>query len=235
MIAQVLLKDVAETPRIPIKDCIRIVQTVHGKTISNRKGFLGRSRVFQMIFENWHTSFQSLPRYMAALQHFNAVGDCVLIRPEKANTNPYVARVEEIEPGNKKIRIRWYYSPEETKSGRRQFHGAREVFLSDHYDEQSVDVINGKCRIHTLDEYLSLESVRPEDYYCRFEYKSKTGVFVQDRVAVEVYCKCKMPYNPDVLMIECDKCKKRYHPHCLGMSNEKAEQLKDKQFVCSDC
>ncbi|XP_059298123.1 uncharacterized protein LOC132050779 [Lycium ferocissimum] len=67
MIAQVLLKDVAESPRFPIKDCIRNVQTVYSKTISNRKGFLGRRRAFEMVFGNWHTSFQSLPRYMAAL------------------------------------------------------------------------------------------------------------------------------------------------------------------------
>ncbi|XP_059306762.1 uncharacterized protein LOC132058229 [Lycium ferocissimum] len=72
MIAQVLLKDVAATARIAIKDCIRNVQTAYGKTISNRKGFLGRRRAFEMIFGNWHTSFQSLSRYVAALQHFNA-------------------------------------------------------------------------------------------------------------------------------------------------------------------
>ncbi|XP_059301949.1 uncharacterized protein LOC132053873 [Lycium ferocissimum] len=71
MIAQVLFKDVVETPRIPIKDCIRNVQTIYGKTISKRKGFLGRRRAFEMIFGNWHTSFQSLPRYIAALQNFN--------------------------------------------------------------------------------------------------------------------------------------------------------------------
>ncbi|XP_059285610.1 uncharacterized protein LOC132039081 [Lycium ferocissimum] len=46
MIAQVLLKDVAETPWIPIKDCIINVK---------QEG-----------------SFKTLPRYMAALQKFNA-------------------------------------------------------------------------------------------------------------------------------------------------------------------
>ncbi|XP_060183036.1 uncharacterized protein LOC132612991 [Lycium barbarum] len=71
MIAQVLLKDVAETPRIPIKDCIRNVKIVYHKTISKRKGYLGRRRAFEMIYRNWYGSFQTLPRYMAALQKFN--------------------------------------------------------------------------------------------------------------------------------------------------------------------
>ncbi|XP_059301821.1 uncharacterized protein LOC132053732 [Lycium ferocissimum] len=72
MTAQLLLKDVAETPRIPIKYCIRNVKTVYHKTISKRKGYLGRRRAFEMIYGNWEGSFQTLPRYMAALQKFNA-------------------------------------------------------------------------------------------------------------------------------------------------------------------
>ncbi|XP_060201816.1 uncharacterized protein LOC132630243 [Lycium barbarum] len=71
MIAQVLLKDVAETPRIPIKDCIRNVKTVYHKTISKRKGYLGHRPAFEMIYENWEGSFQTLLRYIAALQKFN--------------------------------------------------------------------------------------------------------------------------------------------------------------------
>ncbi|XP_059311567.1 uncharacterized protein LOC132063139 [Lycium ferocissimum] len=72
MIAQVLLKDVAKTPMIPIKDCIRNVKTVYHKTISKRKRYLGRRRAFEMIYGNWEGSFQTLPRYMAVLQKFNA-------------------------------------------------------------------------------------------------------------------------------------------------------------------
>ncbi|XP_059281296.1 uncharacterized protein LOC132034990 [Lycium ferocissimum] len=72
MIAQVLLKDVAETPRIPIKDCIRNVKTSYHKMISKRNGYLGRRRAFEMIYGNWEGSLQMLPRHMIALQKFNA-------------------------------------------------------------------------------------------------------------------------------------------------------------------
>ncbi|KAJ6767418.1 hypothetical protein OIU79_023223 [Salix purpurea] len=114
------------------------------------------------------------------------VGDCVLMRPSDTGRPSYVARIEGMEAdsrNNVKVRVRWYYRPEESLGGRRQFHGAKELFLSDHYDVQSAHTIEGKV----------------------FEYKAATGGFTPDRVAV--YCKCEMPYNPDDLMVQCEGCK----------------------------
>ncbi|CAI9783938.1 unnamed protein product [Fraxinus pennsylvanica] len=162
------------------------------------------------------------------------VGDCVLMRPSENDSAPYVARVEKIEADNRnnvKVRVRWYYRPEESVGGRRQFHGAKELFLSDHFDTQSAHTIEEKCIVHTFKNYTKLENVGPEDYYCRFEYKPTTGAFLPDRVAV--YCKCEMPYNPDDLMIQCEECKDWYHPACVGMNAEQAKELD--HFVCSDC
>ncbi|CAK9140956.1 unnamed protein product [Ilex paraguariensis] len=187
-------------------------------------------------------------------------GDCVLMKSADMDTAPYVARIEKIEADNRnnvKVRVRWYYRPEESMGGRRQFHGTKELFLSDHYDVQSAHTIEGKCVVHSFKNYTRLENVSSEDYYCRFEYKAATGGFTPDRVAV--YCKCEMPYNPDDLMVQCDRCKDwyiirlsvlcfrlsntvldvvypgpcRYHPACVGMTIEQAKQLD--HFICSDC
>ncbi|KAK7405856.1 hypothetical protein VNO78_07466 [Psophocarpus tetragonolobus] len=161
-------------------------------------------------------------------------GDCVLMRPSDTSKPPYVARVEKIEQDNRnnvKVRVRWYYRPEESIGGRRQFHGAKELFLSDHYDVQSAHTIEGKCVVHSFKNYTKLENVGAEDYYCRFEYKAATGAFTPDRVAV--YCKCEMPYNPDDLMVQCEGCKDWYHPACVGMTIEEAKKLD--HFVCSEC
>ncbi|XP_031262180.1 chromatin remodeling protein EBS [Pistacia vera] len=162
------------------------------------------------------------------------VGDCVLMRPSDTGKPPYVARIEKIESdarSNIKVRVRWYYRPEESLGGRRQFHGAKELFLSDHYDVQSAHTIEGKCIVHSFKNYTKLENVGAEDYYCRFEYKAATGGFTPDRVAV--YCKCEMPYNPDDLMVQCEGCKDWYHPACVGMTIEEAKKLE--HFVCSEC
>lgn len=111
----------------------------------------------------------------------------MLMRPSDSDKPPYVARVEKIEAdhrSNMKVRVRWYYRPEESIGGRRQFHGAKELFLSDHFDVQSAHTIEGKCIVHTFKNYTKLENVGTEDYFCRFEYKAATGSFTPDRVAV---------------------------------------------------
>ena len=120
----------------------------------------------------------------------NTVGDCVLMRPSDPGKASYVAKIERIEAdgrgSNVKIQVRWYYRPEESIGGRRQFHGSKEVFLSDHYDLQSADTIEGKCTVHSFKSYTKLDAVGNEDFFCRFEYNSSTGAFNPDRVAVYV-------------------------------------------------
>nr|GEZ43452.1 hypothetical protein [Tanacetum cinerariifolium] len=75
---------------------------------------------------------------------------------------------------NVKVKARWYYRPEDSISGRRLFHGVKELFLSDHYDMQSAHTIEGKCIVHSFKNYNKLDNVGTEDYFCRFEYKAAT-------------------------------------------------------------
>nr|CAB3452166.1 unnamed protein product [Digitaria exilis] len=166
--------------------------------IRNLRVFWGEFLVARLL---WHLT--------DSLILFRPAGDCVLMRAFDASKPPYVARVEAIEAAgsrgtNVRVRVRWYYRPEESIGGRRPFHGSKEVFLSDHYDVQSADTIEGKCNVHSFRSYTKLDSVCAEDFFCRFEYKSATGSFVPDRIAV--FCKCEMPYNPDDLMIQCEEC-----------------------------
>lgn len=119
-----------------------------------------------------------------------SAGDCVLMRPSEPGKSSYVARIERIEAdsrgANVKVHVRWYYRPEESIGGRRQFHGSKEVFLSDHLDFQSADTIEAKCTVHSFKSYTKLDAVGNEDFFCRFEYNSSTGAFNPDRVAVWV-------------------------------------------------
>ncbi|XP_077253130.1 chromatin remodeling protein EBS-like isoform X2 [Tasmannia lanceolata] len=162
-------------------------------------------------------------------------GDCVLMRAPDSSKPPYVAKVETIQVNargtNVQVHVRWYYRPEESIGGRRQFHGAKEVFLSDHFDVQSTDTIEGKCTVHTLKSYTKLDAVGNEDFFCRFEYNSATGGFNPDRVAV--YCKCEMPYNPDDLMVQCEGCNDWFHPPCIDMTVEEAKKIE--HFLCHSC
>ncbi|KAH6826934.1 PHD finger family protein / bromo-adjacent homology domain-containing protein [Perilla frutescens var. hirtella] len=160
-------------------------------------------------------------------------GDCVLMRPSEKNSASYVARVLKIETDNNNnvsVRVRWYYRPEESVGGRLQYHGAKELFLSDHFDIQSADTIEGKCRVHTFENYTNLDHVSSEDYYSRFQYRAATGAIFPNVVAV--YCKCEMPYNPDDLMTQCEECDDWFHPGCINKTIEQVKQLD--HFVCSE-
>ncbi|XP_024028958.1 chromatin remodeling protein SHL isoform X1 [Morus notabilis] len=172
------------------------------------------------------------------VKHINRTikaGDCVLMRPSDQGKPSYVARIDRIEAdsrgANVKVHVRWYYRPEESIGGRRQFHGSKEVFLSDHYDVQSADTIEGKCTVHSFKSYTKLDAVGNDDFFCRFEYNSSTGAFNPDRVAV--YCKCEMPYNPDDLMVQCEGCSDWFHPACIEMTPEEAKRLD--HFFCEGC
>ncbi|KAE9585166.1 putative chromatin regulator PHD family [Lupinus albus] len=162
-------------------------------------------------------------------------GDCVLMRTYDHWSNlPRVAQVQKIAQDDKNnviVCVRLYYRPQESIGGRREFHGVKELFLSDRFDFQSGDTIEGKCVVHSFKNYMKLENVSAEDYYCRFQYQAVTGVFSPDRVAV--YCNCEMPRNPDYFMLHCKECKDWYHPSCVGMTIEDAMNLDE--YVCSEC
>ncbi|KAF1881059.1 hypothetical protein Lal_00023091 [Lupinus albus] len=135
------------------------------------------------------------------------VGECVLIRSTDASKPQNVACVEKFEKdsnNNVTVHVRLYYRPDDAVGGRMKFHGANELFLSDHYDVQSAEVIQGKCVVHPFNSYVALENAGATDFYYRFQYKVASGSFIPDSVAV--YCKCEMPYNPDIFMMQCERC-----------------------------
>ncbi|KAL2896341.1 Chromatin remodeling protein EBS, partial [Bienertia sinuspersici] len=146
------------------------------------------------------------------------------------------SRVEKIEAdsrNNVKVRVRWYYRSEESMGGRRQFHGTKELFLSDHHDVQSAHTIEGKCVVHSFKNYTKLENVGTDDYFCRFEYKATTVSFSPDRLLEDEgvkrgwFWECLLSY----LIIGVDAC--RFHPSCMGMTIEEAKKLD--HFLYSDC
>ncbi|XP_076941479.1 chromatin remodeling protein EBS-like [Bidens hawaiensis] len=162
-------------------------------------------------------------------------GDCVYMRSPESSNRPYIAKVKRIEPDDKgsdvSVHVQWYYWPEETTGGRKRYHGSKELFISDHYDVQSAETIEGKCTVHSIKSYTKLEAVENDDFYCCFEYASATGEFYPNRAVV--YCKCEMPYNPDDLMIQCESCKDWFHPACIGITGEEANGME--HFFCHNC
>ncbi|MFS8035150.1 putative BAH domain-containing protein [Helianthus anomalus] len=75
------------------------------------------------------------------------------MRPADSDAPSYIAKVEKLmandENSETMVRVRWYYRPEDTVEGRGTFHGVMEI-LSNDYDMQSTQAIQGKCVVHTL-------------------------------------------------------------------------------------
>ncbi|KAF1881146.1 hypothetical protein Lal_00023179 [Lupinus albus] len=115
------------------------------------------------------------------------VGDCVLMRSVDGSNRLRVAQVEWIDQDddyNMNVHLIWYCKPEESYGGRRQFHGARELFLTDQYSAQSADTIHGKCNVHSFENYNELRNINAWDYYSRFHYSVSTGVFTPDQIRI---------------------------------------------------
>ena len=72
-------------------------------------------------------------------------------------------------------------------------------------DWNLLKCVEGKVRMHTLEEYEVLDEVQPEDYYSRFAYNATTGSFTPE--TTPVYCICELPQNPDKDMVMCEECR----------------------------
>ena len=174
-----------------------------------------------------------------SVQHFTVgkekfrVGDTITLRPPTVNENPFIARIHEVRKTGKSLRlyVSWFYRPEEARGGRKGFHGEKELFQSDHFDWVTPSAVNGKCNVHSLREYQSLDQVKEFDFFARFSYLAARSEFKPDRVPV--YCLCEMTFNPDLFMIECEGCEEWHHPECVHLTRDEVEKMA--HFVCAEC
>eukprot|EP00798_Chlamydomonas_sp_ICE-L_P021538 gene21538-28530_t len=168
---------------------------------------------------------------------FMMVGEACLIKPEPPAPAPFIGKIKEIwRTGSDdeaiELVLSWYYRPEEAVGGRKEFHGAKELFISDHLDRCNVAAVIGKCRVLPLKKYESLAAILENDFFVRFTYKPAKKEFEPDRVPV--YCVCELPYSPDKDMIMCDICQEWFHPECIGLPKSFPIQA-DTSFHCDEC
>jgi hypothetical protein len=142
--------------------------------------------------------------------------------------------IEAVEPAADGLRLKvaWFYRPEEAVGGRKAFHSARELFRSDHRDWVGAASILGRCRVLDLRAFQALPATSDADFFYRFSYRAATQRFQPRRVPV--FCRCEMPYNPDLLMVECAHCVEWFHPACVGLECADAAAV-PRGFVCPDC
>lgn len=141
----------------------------------------------------------------------------------------------EVDETHEQVNLRWFYRPEDARSGRQVWHGAAEIFKQFQYtDWNPTSSVEGVCRVHTLEEYERLDRITEKDLYWRSTYNPETGGFVPDNV--RVFCFCETPYNPDRPMVECDACKNWFHLDCIGLRKDSPELVAGSEgYVCANC
>lgn len=160
-----------------------------------------------------------------------AAGDSVLVRSAVAADADYVAHVVSLPrppPGGAQLmEVAWLYRPEDVPGGRRAFHGARELLLSDHRDLVDAEAVAGRVRVVPLETWVALAEPRPEDlFFQRFFFRAATKAV--EPASVAAFCVCRMPYNPDLEMVACRECGSWAHPACVGAGAARP-------YLCDGC
>ena len=65
---------------------------------------------------------------------------------------------------------RWYYLPEDTHTGRQKHHGAREIFISRHVDENDASSLVRPCKVYAPEKFQRCCHEDDDVYMCEYEY-----------------------------------------------------------------
>ncbi|KAJ6804105.1 chromatin remodeling protein EBS-like [Iris pallida] len=121
-------------------------------------------------------------------------GECVLMRPSDSNNPPtWPASSGSIESDHRSsvvVRVRWYYRPEDSLGGRRQFHGAKELFLSTTTTCRARTPSRGSAS-STPSRATPSWGASGGDYFCRFDYKAATGGFTPTASPCTASVRCR--------------------------------------------
>ena len=111
--------------------------------------------------------------------------------------------------------------------------GENEVFETNHKSKIFADLLNGKCKVWDILDYDGKTGLGVNDYYSRAKYNIETKAIEPPISDWEKLCYCECPLNPHELYIACDKCKKWFHPKCVGFKEGGIGD--DTEFYCNLC
>ena len=78
-----------------------------------------------------------------------------------------------------------------------------------------------------------MKKIMKQRFFLMGNYNLKTHLLNPPFSQWERLCRCNMPFNPDLLYIGCEGCKRWFHPECEGLSEADAETLGE--FYCDKC
>ena len=161
----------------------------------------------------------------------NIIGRLVRIIPEGGNP---------LHPKWPMLEVQWFYKKQDLDFKKLgiapedlRYIGDNEVFLTNHFDKIYPDSINGRCRVYPIMEYDELNNVDNLTYFTRANYSPLQKTLDPPMKDWDRYCVCNKPLNPNLFFIKCDQCNKWFHPECMGLTEEQAQEKEE--FHCVVC
>ncbi|CAD8171880.1 unnamed protein product [Paramecium octaurelia] len=157
------------------------------------------------------------------------VGDSVQINSGDQHDEDYVGTIKQIisikEPTTAKLiclcRIQWYMRKSEIIKSQpkcSEWISEQELFITNHQEYILAQSIITSCKILSCSEYQELDEIDSTIYFNRLEWDLQKKQF-GNMDAIQQYCFCFQPVNPDRQYIQCDSCKNWYHFECVGIKN----------------
>lgn len=139
------------------------------------------------------------------------------------------------------IKVQWFYSKADINREKNSLIAQKdfesisdyELFNSPHKDTIYIETVVRKCFVVHMEEYLQLDEPSDLVYFYRADYDPIKELLKPPFEKWKKICKCRTPFNPDQLYLKCDKCMQYFHPNCVGINEEMAEQMD--AFVCNEC
>ncbi|GJW45163.1 chromatin remodeling protein SHL-like protein [Tanacetum coccineum] len=144
--------------------------------------------------------------------------------PPKPGMRSYVGKVSKfiLNDTTNEVKVKgvYYYRPEDIKKVQTMpFIGKNEVFISSEKLSESAESIERTCKVLSEHDYSNLKIVDDAMFFQRLRYDHIKKDF-ETNATLKVFCKCKLPYNPDYPMIQCEKCNEWYHPRCVNINTQ---------------
>jgi len=114
------------------------------------------------------------------------------------------------------INIQWYYKPKDTKITQIiNSCSKKEIFSSDNTMDVEIETINGKVKVHTLDQILKLKENGEDIYFSRAKWDDRERLLEPALKQWKTDCICNAIINPDIPFKYCKVCERVLHIQCL--------------------
>ena len=118
--------------------------------------------------------------------------------------------------GKVMLNIQWYFKPQDTED-----HivltscSDIELFLSEYCMDVEIETVNGKVRVLTIDEIMTMHEYDEDIYFCRAQWNYLLKKLEPPINSWKTDCVCNSIINPDIPFKTCKDCERILHIACL--------------------